>query len=192
MQMFSSQQDLQTNLEYIREAGVAHMMTVYKTDNRVLHEVEEMDPGVWIMMTNPTMEESQEVAEKYDIDMVDVRAALDEEESSRIELEDGYTLILVDIPAMEIRHESKNYTTIPLGILLTQECIITVCTEETPILSILLNAECVNFPQRKKCVLYIRFCSVLQQCIRVHCVSLIKRERILRKISAEIPRMKIL
>lgn len=71
------------------------MMTVYKTDNRVLHEVEEMDPGVWIMMTNPTMEESQEVAEKYDIDMVDVRAALDEEESSRIELEDGYTLILV-------------------------------------------------------------------------------------------------
>ena len=26
--------------------------------------------------------------------MVDVRAALDEEESSRIELEDGYTLIL--------------------------------------------------------------------------------------------------
>ena len=38
--MFSSQQDLQTNLEYIREAGVAHMMTVYKTDNRVLHEVE--------------------------------------------------------------------------------------------------------------------------------------------------------
>ena len=88
--MFSSQQDLQTNLEYIREAGVAHMMTVYKTDNRVLHEVEEMDPGVWIMMTNPTMEESQEVAEKYDIDMVDVRAALDEEESSRIELEDGF------------------------------------------------------------------------------------------------------
>ena len=32
------------------------------------------------MMTNPTMEESQEVAEQYDIDMADVRAALDEEE----------------------------------------------------------------------------------------------------------------
>ena len=148
--MFSSQQDLQTNLEYIREAGVAHMMTVYKTDNRVLHEVEEMDPGVWIMMTNPTMEESQEVAEKYDIDMVDVRAALDEEESSRIELEDGYTLILVDIPAMEIRHESKNYTTIPLGILLTQECIITVCTEETPILQHFIERRVREFSTKKK------------------------------------------
>ena len=74
------------------------------------------------------------MAEHFDMDIADVRAALDEEESSRIELEDGYTLILVDIPATEIRHEAKNYTTIPLGILLTQECIITVCTEETPIL----------------------------------------------------------
>ena len=150
MQMFSSQQDLQTNLEYIRKAGVAHMMTVYKTDNRVLHEVEEMDPGVWIMMTNPTMEESQEVAEQYDIDMADVRAALDEEESSRIELEDGYTLILVDIPATEIRHESKNYTTIPLGILLTQECIITVCTEETPILQHFIERRVREFSTKKK------------------------------------------
>ena len=121
------------------------------------------------------MEESQEVAEKYDIDMVDVRAALDEEESSRIELEDGYTLILVDIPAMKIRHESKNYTTIPLGILLTQECIITVCTEETPILQHFIERRVREFSTKKKMRLYIRFCFVLQQCIRVHCVSLIKK-----------------
>lgn len=91
------------------------MMTMYRTDNRVLHEVEEIEEGVWINLTNPTMEESQEIAEYFDMDIVDVRAALDEEESSRIELEDGYTLILVDIPATEIRHEAKNYTTIPLG-----------------------------------------------------------------------------
>ena len=82
--------------------------------------------------------------------MVDVRAALDEEESSRIELEDGYTLILVDIPAMEIRHESKNYTTIPLGILLTQECIITVCTEETPILQHFIERRVREFSTKKK------------------------------------------
>lgn len=38
-----------------------------------------------------------------------------EEESSRIELEDGYTLILVDIPTTEIRMDKEAYTTIPLG-----------------------------------------------------------------------------
>lgn len=109
-----------------------------------------MDDGVWIMMTNPTMEESQEVAVKYDIDMVDVRAALDEEESSRIELEDGYTLILVDIPTVEIRHDVKNYTTIPLGIILTQQCIITVCTEETSILQHFIERRVREFSTKKK------------------------------------------
>ncbi len=39
--------------------------------------------------------------------MLKMLAALDEEESSRIELQDGYTLILVDIPSIEIRHEKR-------------------------------------------------------------------------------------
>lgn len=126
------------------------MLAMYRTDNRMIHEVDVVEPGVWINMTNPTMEESQEIAERFDMDMADVRAALDEEESSRIELEDGYTLILVDIPATEIRHDAKNYTTIPLGILLTQECIITVCTEETPILQHFIERRVREFSTKKK------------------------------------------
>ncbi len=126
------------------------MMKMYMTDNRVIHEVEGVQAGVWIMMTNPTMEESQEIAEQFEIDIADVRAALDEEESSRIEIEDGYSLILVDIPTAEIRHESKNYTTIPLGILLTTDCIITVCTEETPILQHFIERRVREFSTKKK------------------------------------------
>lgn len=126
------------------------MLRMYMTDNRVIHEVEQVEPGVWIMMTNPTMEESQEISERFDIDMADLRAALDEEESSRIEIEDTYSLILVDIPTAEIRHESKNYTTIPLGILLTQDCLITVCTEETPILQHFIERRVREFSTKKK------------------------------------------
>ena len=37
-------------------------------------------------MVAPSMEESQEIAELLDVDIDDIRAALDEEESSRIEL----------------------------------------------------------------------------------------------------------
>lgn len=125
-------------------------MTMYLTENRVIHEITEFKAGVWIMLTNPTIEESQEVAEQFDIDMFDLRAALDEEETSRIELEDGYTLILVDIPAAEIRHDSKNYTTIPLGIVLADGCIITVCSEETPILENFINGRVREFSTKKR------------------------------------------
>ena len=104
------------------------MVKYYKTDDRKIHEEEMIQNGVWIQMVNPSVAEGQMVADALDVDIEDVLAALDEEESSRIELQDGYKLILVDIPSIEIRHEKESYTTIPLGIIITQDEIITVCT----------------------------------------------------------------
>ena len=84
------------------------------------------------------------------MDIDDVKAALDEEESSRIELQDGYTLILVDIPTTEIRHEKQMYTTIPLGIILTQDVIVTVCTEDTQVLRNFVENRVKEFSTKKR------------------------------------------
>lgn len=126
------------------------MIKYYKTEKQRIYEGQKADDGVWIQMVAPSMEESQEIAELLDVDIDDIRAALDEEESSRIELEDGYTLILVDIPTQEIRHDTKTYTTIPLGIILTQDVIVTVCTEETPILQVFIQNRVREFSTKKK------------------------------------------
>lgn len=126
------------------------MIRIYRSEHQVLKEEQIYEEGCWIRVTDPTMEESREIAEKFDIDLVDVRAALDEEESSRIDLEDGYTLILVDIPTTEIKHNKKCYTTIPLGILLRQDAIITVCTEETPVLQYFVERRVREFSTKKK------------------------------------------
>lgn len=126
------------------------MMNVYMTDEQVLYEISEARSGSWTMLTNPTVDELQTVAENNNIDIADVRAALDDEESSRIDLEDGYTLILVDIPTEEIRHEARSYTTIPLGILLTDDQIITVCTEQTSILEYFIKRKVREFSTKKK------------------------------------------
>ena len=126
------------------------MVKYWKTDDRLIHEEVWVNNGVWIQMTNPTVAEGQEIAEKLNVDIEDVLAALDEEESSRIELEDGYTLILVDIPAIEIRHGKESYTTIPLGIILTRDVIVTVCTEDTPILRNFVVSRVKEFSTKKK------------------------------------------
>jgi magnesium transporter len=126
------------------------MIRIYRSEHQVLREEEIYEEGCWIRVTDPTMEESREIAEKFDIDLVDVRAALDEEESSRIDLEDGYTLILVDIPTTEIKHNKKHYTTVPLGIILRQDVIITVCTEETPVLQYFVERRVREFSTKKK------------------------------------------
>ncbi|MFG6329855.1 MAG: magnesium transporter CorA family protein [Lachnospiraceae bacterium] len=126
------------------------MVKYYKTDDRKIHEESGPADGVWIDMYNPTIAEGEEIAKKLGIDISDLLAPLDDEESSRIELEDGYTLILVDIPALEIRHDKEAYTTIPLGIILANDMIITVCSEETPILQAFVNGRVKEFSTKKK------------------------------------------
>ena len=126
------------------------MLNIYKTDDTGIHELDAFEDGAWVKLTAPTKEEGERVSKAYGIEYNDLRAALDEEESSRVSLEDGYTLILVDIPTLEIRHEKRVYTTIPLSILLTQKVIITVCNENTPMLNYFLNQRLKEFSTKKK------------------------------------------
>ena len=60
------------------------------------------------------------MAGTLDIEPADLQAALDPEESARVSLEDGYTVIIVDVPVPVPDKGEGVYTTIPLGILLTQ------------------------------------------------------------------------
>ena len=101
------------------------MIKFYRTDHKVLSEITEYEDNMWVCMTKPTVDETKLIAEDFEIDLADVRAALDDEESSRVEVEDGYTLILVDIPSIEVRNEREAYTTIPLGIILVKDILIT-------------------------------------------------------------------
>ncbi len=126
------------------------MITYFRTDNQQIYEEEKLDGGAWVQMIAPTAAECRQIAGDLNVDIEDIKAALDEEESSRIELQDGYTLILVDIPTTEIRHDKQTYTTIPLGIILTQDVIVTVCTEDTPVLKNFVSNRVKEFSTKKR------------------------------------------
>ncbi|SFA84275.1 magnesium transporter [Acetitomaculum ruminis DSM 5522] len=115
------------------------MYKIYKTDNSILVERPDFEDEIWINMIAPDMDESRLIAQHYNVDLRDIRAALDEEESSRVELEEEYTLMLMDIPSEEIRNNRNAYTTIPLGILIVKNAIITVCNEDSIVLAPFLN-----------------------------------------------------
>lgn len=106
---------------------------------------EEMQPGCWIALTNPTASEILEIADACQIDPDHLKAPLDEEERSRIEAEDEYTLILVDIPSIEERNGKDWFVTIPMAIITTKDVLITVCLEETPILTAFMDGRVRDF-----------------------------------------------
>lgn len=111
------------------------------TKKGVLETVEEPQKGCWINMIHPTEKELIEIEEKYNIEADDLRAALDEEEASRLTKEDDYTLVLVDVPNIEEKNGKNRFSTIPFGIIIAKSAIITVCLESTPVL---------NFAQKGK------------------------------------------
>lgn len=126
------------------------MKKIYRTDNGVLLEQTEYGAGVWVQLVAPTESELYEISTHYQIDPADLRAALDTDESSRLQLEDGYTLILADIPSDEIRNERRAYTTLPLGIILVQDAIITICSIDTMVLKPFTLMQIRSFSTKKR------------------------------------------
>lgn len=130
--------------------GDAEMKNILQTDAGIISELQNYEEGVWVNLVSPTAEEIAEVAFQYDIDPIDVRAALDDEETSRVQLEDGYTLILMDIPLEEVRNNRNAYTTIPLGIILVRDAIITVCAKDNVVLDIFRKNNIKGFSTKKR------------------------------------------
>ena len=109
------------------------MLTIHKTINGKMTKLDQVEDGCWVNLTYPSEDELNTVAATLNVEPTFLRAALDEEETARIDTEDGQTLIIIDVPAVE-KDDAVVYSTLPLGIIVTDKHIITVCLKETSIL----------------------------------------------------------
>ena len=110
------------------------MMTIHKTVEGRMTTLEDIQEGCWINLTYPNEEELQSVANALNVEQDFLRAALDEEETSRIDTEEGQTLIIIDTPAVEKSDNAVIYSTLPLGIIVTETNIITVSLRESSVI----------------------------------------------------------
>ncbi len=128
------------------------MIKIYKSIENELIEVNKISDGVWVNLTSPTEEEINEVSQCLGMDIDFIKSALDEEERSRIETDDdnGQVLILVDTPFIGSEMDSMIYETMPIGIILADLCIVTVCLKESLILEPFLKNAVKTFYTFKK------------------------------------------
>lgn len=126
------------------------MIEIFKTYEDGTRQINSIEQGCWVVMTDPSATELVEISEACHLDIDHLRAPLDEEERSRIEVEDDYTLILVDIPTMEERNNKDRYVTIPLGIIVAKDVLVTVCLEETKVLKSFMDGRVRDFFTFKK------------------------------------------
>ena len=126
------------------------MIKIYLTEDGCTNLINEPCKGCWINVVNPTEKEINYLLQQYDIDEDDFRAALDEEESSRIDVEDNYTIIVADVPAYEERNGKNRYVTLPLGIIVLKEAIMTICLQKTSVLDLFSGKKSNNIATNMK------------------------------------------
>ena len=113
------------------------MLKYYKTVENTIVELDTMEPGCWVSAVAPTETEISSLQEELNIDRDFIRSALDEEETSRIESDDGQTLIVLDYPVAEKvqdKDDTISYYTMPMGIIITDSHVVTVCLKENIII----------------------------------------------------------
>ena len=126
------------------------MLAILKTTETGLEKLEEFEPGSWIDLVSPTQAELRRVSVELDIPLDFLSAPLDEEEKSRVELEDGLTLVIVDIPVLVVEDDERGYSTIPLGMIVHRDYFITICLRVNPILGEFERGAVKGFSTLKK------------------------------------------
>jgi len=109
------------------------MITIFKNGEIGLLTQVEPTSGCWINVIDPTPEEiSQLQALGFQHDFLTY--PLDIDEQAHTEREDGEILIVLRIPYYQGENVDVPYTTLPLGIILTDRLILTVCKHDNEIL----------------------------------------------------------
>ena len=136
-----------------------------------------IDSGVWVNLVNPSEQEILYVSQKLDVPIDFIKAPLDEEETSRIDVDEDNILLIVDIPFSNMEENSLVYETYPLGIIHTKDALITVMTKQNKIISDFIDGKVRSFYTFKRS----RF--ILQILYRISNYYLIYLRQIYRKSS---------
>ncbi|EQB88961.1 Cobalt/magnesium transport protein CorA [bioreactor metagenome] len=158
------------------------MISIYKSDLAGnLNSVEDIEVGSWINLIAPSDEEILLVAQKLNIPNDFIRAALDEEEGSRIEIEDDCTLVILDIPFTDIDANSLTYDTYPLAIISTKNTIVTVCLKNSKILTDFINRKIPSFFTFKKIRFMLQILSRISNYYLIYLRQINKKSLLIEK-----------
>ena len=132
------------------------MIQIFQTaGKRLVEQSNEFSGGInirdkWIHLENPTDREIELIERITGVSEDMLKAALDVEERARIETDEGDTLVLFDIPTIEDEDSYYSYSTMPLGAVITDNCVVTVCLKENSIISNLINNRIKNLDTAKR------------------------------------------
>ena len=106
------------------------MRTFWNTKNG-LRAIDEWQPNSWVQVTCPTQEDTRFLVDTFGVPDYYISDIADTDERARYDIDEGWILIILRIPYVKETKSRTPYTTIPLGIIMKGDVLITVCNFET-------------------------------------------------------------
>ena len=120
------------------------MITFFKTTPNGLFEADTFQNNYWINTTAPTEAETLYLLDELQIPEAFYNDIADIDERPRIEIENGWTLIIIRIP-FKSSDEKLPFNTAPLGFVFKAGTFVSICFAQTEVLT-----DFVKYTQRKK------------------------------------------
>ncbi len=126
------------------------MIKIYQHQQGNLVELPDVVPNTWINIAEPSPSEIATICQKLPWIEEFINDPLDIDEKARIERDNELLFTLVRIPVFQGKKEEAPFITIPLGIIIYQEYIVTICKDQNVILQDFERNTVKGFSQGKR------------------------------------------
>ena len=124
------------------------MIQYFTFQNKEVLKVEGLEEAKWVHLCPPFEEQEFELyAKAFNIPVDFITDSLDIDERSRYEIEDDAKLILINTSIINqtLKETEAIYVTVPIGIVVTGNIILTITPEENPVIDKFINNKLKNF-----------------------------------------------
>jgi magnesium transporter len=126
------------------------VITIYKSTSEGLTTVDDFVAGSWVHVSNPSNQEQALLVERFGIPLDFLTDPLDLDERARLETEDGARLIVLRVPHLDSWTDDIPVTTLPIGIVLVGDLVITVSAIEPEVIGDFTQGRVRNFATHER------------------------------------------
>ncbi|MBQ3781274.1 MAG: magnesium transporter CorA family protein [Bacteroidaceae bacterium] len=114
------------------------MRSYWNTKNGIA-PLDEWQPGCWVQVTCPVEDDVKFLTDQLHMPDYFITDVADADERARYDMDDGWLMIILRIPHLKSINSRAPYTTIPLGVVLKGDVIVTICDQEARMMRDFIN-----------------------------------------------------
>lgn len=114
------------------------MRSYWNTKNGIA-PLEQWQPGCWVQVTCPVEDDVKFLTDELHMPDYFITDVADADERARYDMDEGWLMIILRIPHLKSINSRAPYTTIPLGVVLKGDVLVTICDQETRMMIDFIN-----------------------------------------------------